>query len=397
MLWHNLSYEERQIWQAKARRAYAEHKRMYPQYSFKPTNKDKDKPKASTDSSSSITPPRRDDSVPPPKRKHRECGPRDVARCEQIAAFLAKGLKGRELEEAMNKFDATRKPVAITPRFEMPLTAQQYEDGSMHSPTVKEEPKEEKVEETRATFRQLRRSSSAPLLDTEHMENVRRQSLSISCPTLYSTLESKSQSISPTHILASAPTIRSQRRRSASSSPPCRVRPLLPATSHLAALSCHSAQPQLTLSTSMTEAQVHSYATSAPLSAPVVSRQPTLGLEQSGSDMYFDIDSSQTALLFDDAQSSSPSTSNIGEYNFEDDRIWLNSGFVSKLFHGDDHGLDLEINKRNRTSVHSLSQVADLKLSPQLLLKHILRLSNQIRQLRAHAPVKTNTAVCRYL
>ncbi|EJC99112.1 high mobility group box, partial [Fomitiporia mediterranea MF3/22] len=40
MLWHNLSYEERQVWQAKARRAYAEHKRMYPGYSFRPV-KDK--------------------------------------------------------------------------------------------------------------------------------------------------------------------------------------------------------------------------------------------------------------------------------------------------------------------------------------------------------------------
>ncbi len=77
---------------------------------------------------------KRDGSAPPTtttttKRKQREVGPRDVARCEQIAALLSKGLKGKALEAAIADFDASRAPVVITPRFEAPMTALQYEGG----------------------------------------------------------------------------------------------------------------------------------------------------------------------------------------------------------------------------------------------------------------------------
>ncbi|KAL5522894.1 hypothetical protein ACEPAF_1161 [Sanghuangporus sanghuang] len=122
MLWHALSYEERQVWQAKARRAYAEHKRMYPGYSFRPA---KDKTSSSAKSERDGT-PTSSVEVPPTKRKTRAVGPRDLERCEHIAALLARGLKGAELDAAVKEFDAARTPQTFTPRFEAPITAQTY-------------------------------------------------------------------------------------------------------------------------------------------------------------------------------------------------------------------------------------------------------------------------------
>ncbi|TDL25438.1 hypothetical protein BD410DRAFT_801461 [Rickenella mellea] len=132
LLWHNLPYEERQVWQAKARRALAEHKRRWPDYSFKPKHlreKDRERDtKADGGGGGGGT----------GKRKVREVGPRDAKRCERIATLLASGKKGDELAAAIEEFDRHRVP-EIQTRFEAPLTARQY-----------------------------RRSSSAPLPDTEN-------------------------------------------------------------------------------------------------------------------------------------------------------------------------------------------------------------------------------------
>ncbi|KAL5481180.1 hypothetical protein ACEPAI_10121 [Sanghuangporus weigelae] len=200
MLWHALSYEERQVWQAKARRAYAEHKRMYPGYSFRPA---KDKTSSNAKSERDGT-PASSMEVPPTKRKTRAVGPRDLERCEHIAALLARGLKGTELDAAVKEFDAARTPQTFTPRFEAPITAQTYvaasKDKIAKENQIKKEAEddvktkridedsgeripEEEIEKTAQIVqyeqqqvhlppadahvppRRVRRSSSAPLLD----------------------------------------------------------------------------------------------------------------------------------------------------------------------------------------------------------------------------------------
>ncbi|KAL5522858.1 hypothetical protein ACEPAG_8876 [Sanghuangporus baumii] len=200
MLWHALSYEERQVWQAKARRAYAEHKRMYPGYSFRPA---KDKASSNAKSERDGT-PLSSTEVPPTKRKTRTVGPRDLERCEHIAALLARGLKGADLDAAVKEFDAARTPQTFTPRFEAPITAQTYvaasKDKIVKENHIKKEMEddmktkridedngeqipEEEIEKTAQTVqyeqqqvhlppavahvppRRVRRSSSAPLLD----------------------------------------------------------------------------------------------------------------------------------------------------------------------------------------------------------------------------------------
>jgi hypothetical protein len=116
LTWKNLPHDQRQIWYAKAKAAFEEHKRRYPQYSFRPLHT---KGKG------------------PEKRKVREVGPKDLKRCEKIAELLVEGKKGQELDAAIKEFDLHHVPQIVT-RFETPLTARQY-----------------------------RRSSSAPVPDTE--------------------------------------------------------------------------------------------------------------------------------------------------------------------------------------------------------------------------------------
>jgi len=120
LTWQNLPNDERQVWHAKAKAALDEHKRKFPQYAFRPLhNKGRGGPE---------------------KRKVREVGPKDLKRCAKIAELLVEGKKGQELDAAIQEFDKHHVPEVIT-RFEAPLTARMY-----------------------------RRSSSAPVPDTEHSQ-----------------------------------------------------------------------------------------------------------------------------------------------------------------------------------------------------------------------------------
>ena len=119
LTWQNLPEEERQFWHLKAKEALDEHKRKFPKYAFKPVQT---KAKGGT----------------PEKRKVREVEPKDIKRCTKIAQLLVEGKKGHELDAAIQEFDKHHVPEIIT-RFEAPITARAY-----------------------------RRSSSAPIPDTEN-------------------------------------------------------------------------------------------------------------------------------------------------------------------------------------------------------------------------------------
>lgn len=118
LTWQNLPHEERDIWHAKAKAALDEHKRKFPEYSFRPLHA---KVKGG-----------------PEKRKVREVSPKDMKRCAKIAELLVEGKKGAELDAAIQEFDRHHVPEIVT-RFETPITA-----------------------------RAFRRSSSAPVPDAEH-------------------------------------------------------------------------------------------------------------------------------------------------------------------------------------------------------------------------------------
>ena len=119
MTWQNLPNCERQAWHMKAKEAQEEHKRKWPQYSFRPvTNKAQKK-----------------------KRRVRETEPKDIKRCEKIVELLCNGKKGDELKYAVKDFDKSHVPEFVT-RFEAPITERAY-----------------------------RRSSSAPLPDTDYEQS----------------------------------------------------------------------------------------------------------------------------------------------------------------------------------------------------------------------------------
>ena len=119
LTWQNLPEEERQLWHSKAREALDEHKRKFPKYAFRPVQT-KAKGAASE------------------KRKVREVEPKDIKRCTKIAQLLVEGKKGHELDAAIQEFDKHHVPEIVT-RFEAPITARTY-----------------------------RRSSSAPIPDTQN-------------------------------------------------------------------------------------------------------------------------------------------------------------------------------------------------------------------------------------
>ncbi|KAF8149145.1 hypothetical protein B0H34DRAFT_667862, partial [Crassisporium funariophilum] len=119
LTWQNLPEEERQVWHVKAKEALDEHKRKFPKYAFRPVQT-----KAK--------------GAPSEKRKVREVEPKDLKRCTKIAQLLVEGKKGHELDAAIQEFDKHHVPEIVT-RFEAPITARAY-----------------------------RRSSSAPIPDTEN-------------------------------------------------------------------------------------------------------------------------------------------------------------------------------------------------------------------------------------
>lgn len=384
MVWHNLSFEERQIWQAKAKRALAEHKRRFPAYSFRPANKDKTvkavgvtgevarardgsaPPSSTTGAAKGAT--TTTTTTVPAKRKQRECGPRDEARCEHIAALVAKGLKGQRLEDAVKHFDATRAPAVITPRFEQPITALQFEGGAVAVKVqVKDEPKEEKIaaqrqqqgqqqqqgqaKQQQQPLHRFRRGSSAPLLDSENTETAaRRQSFLMprsASPLQPSPIRPGAAFLPmPSLSMPLMPSLRAHRKRSASSSPPHRPRMLLPAaslpsipTSYMQNGDPHAPLSlSLSLTTAMSGAEMSSYAASAPLSAPPLSRQPTLVLDQTQTQTqtqasdYYDYDGSQ-GIWYDDASGSSPNTATGSEYEYgyPSTQSWAHPSFVSSI------------------------------------------------------------------
>ncbi len=110
LTWQNLSEAERQKWHAQAKLALDEHKRQFPQYSFRPVHT-KSKGGASE------------------RRKLREVGPKDQKRCAKIAELLVCGKKGHELEEAIQEFDKHHVPEIVT-RFDTPMTANTYTSTS---------------------------------------------------------------------------------------------------------------------------------------------------------------------------------------------------------------------------------------------------------------------------
>ncbi|KAF9477648.1 hypothetical protein BDN70DRAFT_896339 [Pholiota conissans] len=109
LTWQNLPEEERQKWHAAAKVAHDEHKRQFPQYSFKPVH----------------TKAR---GVVAERKRLREVGPKDQKRCAKIAELLVCGKKGQELEEAIHEFDKYHIPEIVT-RFETPITATSFESG----------------------------------------------------------------------------------------------------------------------------------------------------------------------------------------------------------------------------------------------------------------------------
>jgi len=110
LTWQQLSNEERQKWHVKAKIAQEEHKRKYPQYSFRPVHNRSKGPHVE-------------------RRRLREIGPKDQKRCEKIAELLACGKKGRELEAAIKEFDKHHVPRIVT-RFEEPITASSFSNST---------------------------------------------------------------------------------------------------------------------------------------------------------------------------------------------------------------------------------------------------------------------------
>lgn len=112
--WQNLPEAERQKWHAQAKVAQDEHKRKFPQYSFRPVHKAKG---------------------PSAERKRlREVGPKDQKRCAKIAELLVCGKKGQELEDAIQEFDKHHIPEIVT-RFEPPITANTFSSYACEQPS----------------------------------------------------------------------------------------------------------------------------------------------------------------------------------------------------------------------------------------------------------------------
>lgn len=83
--WKALPEAEKKVWDARAKKAKAEHQKMYPNYRFRPVHNKNKKNKS---------------KVP--------AEPADEARCEAVAALLLEGKKGEELAAAVRRIDLDR-------------------------------------------------------------------------------------------------------------------------------------------------------------------------------------------------------------------------------------------------------------------------------------------------
>ncbi|EKM57717.1 uncharacterized protein PHACADRAFT_251524 [Phanerochaete carnosa HHB-10118-sp] len=123
--WKALPEAEKKVWEARAKKAKAEHKEMYPNYRFRPVhNKNKSKQKKGK-----VT-------LDEPEER----------RCEEVAQLLLEGKKGDELLAAVRRLDLDRQQPSSASASPMPAP---YPQLAMPAPMY-------------PMFQQHRRSSSAP-------------------------------------------------------------------------------------------------------------------------------------------------------------------------------------------------------------------------------------------
>lgn len=122
--WKALPDAEKKVWEARAKKAKAEHKEMYPNYRFRPVhNKNKKK-----------------------EKKEKPLDEPDERRCEEVAQLLLEGKKGDELLAAVRRLDLDRQLPASSSASPMPAP---YPQLAMPAPTY-------------PLYLHQRRSSSAP-------------------------------------------------------------------------------------------------------------------------------------------------------------------------------------------------------------------------------------------
>ncbi|KAJ6494253.1 hypothetical protein C8R45DRAFT_1212308 [Mycena sanguinolenta] len=118
LTWKNLPADERRVWYARARQAVEEHRRRFPDYSFRPSQRrarggGNGKAQKQTEA----------------RRKVRQRVVENPERCVKIAELLGEGKHGEALDGAMQEFDRERMPGIVT-RFEPPVTATAYRRAS---------------------------------------------------------------------------------------------------------------------------------------------------------------------------------------------------------------------------------------------------------------------------
>jgi hypothetical protein len=164
LTWQNLPPDERQVWHAKAKAALDEHKRKWPSYAFRPLHpKHKGRDPASDRIPSGES---RKSNAAKEKRKVKEIGQKDLTRCAKIAELLVEGKKGEELNVAMAEFDKHHVPPAIVARFEEPLTVRAYRRSS--SAPIPETEHVRTSQSFRPSVRRMRSSSSEPEPSVSH-------------------------------------------------------------------------------------------------------------------------------------------------------------------------------------------------------------------------------------
>lgn len=119
LTWSGLSPAERDVWYGRAKLALIEHRKKWPEYSFRPSNAAK--------AASQIDGGYNAKANAKIKRRPREA-PSDQKRCRKIAQLLVDGLKGEELDAAIEEFDQTHvnEPLSTTIEFEEPVTVNRY-------------------------------------------------------------------------------------------------------------------------------------------------------------------------------------------------------------------------------------------------------------------------------
>jgi len=165
LTWQNLPHDERQVWHAKAKLALEEHKRKFPQYAFRPLHAK---------------------ARGPEKRKVREVGPKDQKRCAKIAELLVEGMKGQELDAAIQEFDRHHVPEIVT-RFEAPLTARMYRRSS--SAPIPDAPSRQSfLPSTPVTHsRRMRASSSQPTRQSSPVPSQTQEQTATDADGFYAT------------------------------------------------------------------------------------------------------------------------------------------------------------------------------------------------------------------